>query len=44
MHEMAEATTIINRSFVATFKLKVIDYAVGQSNRAATRHFGIDEK
>ena len=32
------------RSYDASFKLKVIDYAISQSNRAAARHFGIDEK
>ena len=41
---MAEATARRKRSFDASFKLKVIDYAVSQSNRVAARHFGIDEK
>ena len=44
MHEMAEATGRKKRSFDASFKLKVIDYALSQSNRAAVHHFRIDEK
>ena len=38
---MAEAK---KRSFDAAFKLKVLGYAELHSNRAAARHFGIDEK
>ena len=38
---MAEAK---RRSFDAAFKLKVVGYAELHSNRAAARHFGVDEK
>ena len=43
---MAEATSGSRkkRSFDSSFKLKVIDYALNHSNRAAARHFGVDEK
>ena len=43
---MAEATSGSRkkRSFDSSFKLKVIDYALSHSNRAAARHFGVDEK
>ena len=38
---MAEAE---KRSFDEAFKLKVLGYAELHSNRAAARHFGVDEK
>ena len=43
---MTEATSGSRkkRSFDSSFKLKVIDYALSHSNRAAARHFGVDEK
>ena len=32
------------KSFDATFKLKVVDYAMQNTNRSASRKFGVDEK
>ena len=40
----APAVTKKKRSFDATFKLKVIEYAEKNSNRAAARKYDVDDK
>ena len=38
------ATNTKKRSFDVAFKLKVVKYAIQNTNRGASRKFGVDEK
>ncbi len=44
VHVVIMATSTKKRSFDAKFKLEVVDYAMQNTNRSASRKFGVYEK